>query len=111
MEGSTVRQTVVVVNPEGLHLRPADLIVKTVGRYSAQVELIKDSTRVDARSILSLLALAATQGTELAVEATGPEAHEAVEALSNLIRHGFHEASSNGQAEPAAPPEQRTDEG
>jgi phosphocarrier protein len=94
-EGSTYR-TVVVTNPQGLHARPADLFVKLASRYQATIEVIKDGERVDGKSILAILTLAAVQGTQLRLEATGPDAEAALQALTELIVRNFDE---NGNVE------------
>ena len=71
--------------PEGLHLRPCSAIVNTVSRHLAKVMIQKGSQVADAASILDLLSLAATQGTELVLSATGAEAEEALEAVAGLF--------------------------
>ena len=78
-----------VVNPQGLHARPADLFVKTANRFSATIEVTKGNETVDGKSILSILTLAAEQGTELEINATGTDAQEALTALSELVKNGF----------------------
>jgi phosphocarrier protein len=87
-------RTVTVNNPQGLHARPADLFVRTALRFAAKIEVIKEGYRVDGKSMLSVLTLAAPQGTELVIEASGPDAVEAVSALVELIMHGFHETEA-----------------
>jgi phosphocarrier protein HPr len=84
-------RTVVVINPQGLHARPADLIVKAANRFQSNVEILKGQERVDAKSMLSIFTLAALPGTELVVEADGPDAAEAIEALCELFERGFDE--------------------
>src|SRR5262245_55383770 len=84
-------RTVVVNNPQGIHARPADLIVHLVQQYQAKVEFVKDTHRVDGKSILELLTLAAEQGTQLLVEATGPDAQQALDALAELFATNFSE--------------------
>jgi phosphotransferase system HPr (HPr) family protein len=84
-------RTVVVINPQGLHARPADLIVKAANRFQSKVEIIKGHERVDAKSILAIFTLAALAGTELVVEADGPDAKDAVAALCELFERGFDE--------------------
>ena len=81
----------VVINPQGLHARPADLIVKAANRFQSKVEIIKGHERVDAKSILAIFTLAALEGTELVVEADGPDAQDAVQALCELFERGFDE--------------------
>lgn len=78
-------------NAQGLHARPADLFVKTAMTFASRVHVVKDNQRVDARSILDLLTLAAVEGTSLTIEATGPDAEQAAAALVELVEQGFHE--------------------
>ena len=78
-------QTVWVNTPEGLHLRKCAAIAEMVGRYQARVTLQKGDHSEDAASVLSLMLLAATQGTPLTVSATGPEAERAVRAVVELF--------------------------
>jgi phosphocarrier protein len=86
---SVVTRIVVVGNPQGLHARPAELFVKTASRYQARIEVIKEGQRVDGKSILNILTLAAVQGTQLRLEATGPDAQAALDALSGLFERNF----------------------
>ena len=85
-----VRQ-VVITNPQGLHARPADMFVKLAVRFEAKVDVIKDNERVDGKSILAILTLAAVEGTELIIEATGCDANEAIDALTELVQNNFAE--------------------
>lgn len=80
-----------VGNPQGLHARPAELFVKTAGQFQAKIEVNKNGHRVDGKSILNILTLAAVQGTELSLEATGPDAQAALDALSELFARDFDE--------------------
>jgi phosphocarrier protein HPr len=82
-------RTVVVLNPQGLHARPADMFVKTALRFQSKIEVIKDSERVDGKSILSMLTLAAMEGTKLSLEATGSDAQAALDALAELFLRKF----------------------
>ena len=82
-------RTVVVTNPQGLHARPADMFVKTALRFQSKIEVVKDSERVDGKSILSMLTLAAMEGTKLSLEATGSDAQQALEALAELFERNF----------------------
>ncbi len=60
-------RTVTVVNPEGLHARPADLLVRLAKQFESTILILKDGESADCKSILSLLTLGAAQGTELSV--------------------------------------------
>lgn len=91
MADDTRTRTVVVNNPQGLHARPAEVFVKTASQYQAKIEVIKDGQRVDGKSILNILTLAAVKGTQLCLEATGPDAQAALDALSELFKHNFAE--------------------
>ena len=80
---------VVVTNEQGLHARPADLVAREAQRWESLIEFIGKSQRVDGKSILDLLTLAAEEGTHLVVEATGPDAREALDAIGNLFNKKF----------------------
>jgi len=85
---------VVVANTQGLHARPANLIMKLANQYQSRIELIKGNERVDGKSILEILTLGAAPGTTLVIEATGPDAEAAVEALATLFASKFAEVEN-----------------
>lgn len=90
MTEQNASKIVEITNTQGLHARPADLFAKCAGKFASSITVAKpDSETVDAKSILSLLTLAATQGTKLTIEATGPDAPEAIQALSDLVDSEF----------------------
>jgi phosphotransferase system HPr (HPr) family protein len=91
MDVQKVQRTVVVTNPQGLHARPADMFVKLASRFESKIELVKDSERVDGKSILAILTLAASEGTMLSIEATGRDAEQALDALADLVAQNFAE--------------------
>ena len=76
---------VVVKNPQGLHARPASLFVNLAQQFQATIEVVKEEYVVDGKSILSILTLAATMGTELTIRAEGEDAQRALEALVELV--------------------------
>lgn len=76
-----------LVNETGLHARPAAEFVKTAARYEARVRV----NGVDAKSLLAIMALALPKGATVAVEASGPDAQDAVDALVALVLSGFGE--------------------
>jgi phosphocarrier protein HPr len=86
-------RTVLVTNPQGLHLRACAEIVKTVERYRARVTVRKGEQAENAASVLGLLSLAAECGTKLALFATGPEAEEALQAICELFGDGNERSS------------------
>lgn len=91
MSTSPVTRAVVIVNTEGLHARPADMLARTALKYRSKIEVLCRNERVDAKSTLNLLILGATQGTEIILVAEGEDAEAAVEALANLVAGGFVE--------------------
>jgi phosphocarrier protein HPr len=88
----TETRTVRIRNRAGMHARPAAEFVKLAGRYRSRVLVARDTLEVDGKSILGVLMLAAEQGAEIRVSATGEDAAEAVEALAELVENGFGEA-------------------
>ncbi len=89
MQLPNVQKTVVISNPQGLHARPAELLVRLAMQFESDVEVIRDGQRVDAKSILNVLTLGAGQGTEITLQAQGADAQEAIEALVRLIESEF----------------------
>ncbi len=91
MSNRTETRSVKVENAQGLHMRPAYLFAEAAARFDSQIEVVKDELRIDGKSVLSILTLGASKGTELQVNATGPDAQQAVKALADLIQSGFPE--------------------
>ena len=83
-----------VINPSGLHARPAATFVKAASRYDADVRIEEvggESPAVSARSLLALMALGVRQGARVRVSAAGPQAKDALDDLRSLIDDGFGE--------------------
>jgi phosphocarrier protein len=78
-------------NKLGLHARPSAQVTQTASRYAADVWLAKGSRRVNAKSIMGVMMLAAGPGSVVTVEAEGPDEAEAVAAIGGLIESGFGE--------------------
>jgi phosphocarrier protein HPr len=91
MSSTVVTRNVVVRNPQGLHARPADMLVREANRHQAEIMLEKDGYRADCKSILSLLTLGAACGTEMSLMADGIDAEQAVTVIAELFDSGFHE--------------------
>ncbi|HEY0877886.1 MAG TPA: HPr family phosphocarrier protein [Zeimonas sp.] len=85
------RAEVVVVNRLGLHARPSARLTATASRYRSEVWLAKGTRRVNAKSIMGVMMLAAAKDSTLVIEAEGPDEADAVEALRGLIASGFEE--------------------
>jgi phosphocarrier protein len=85
------QQKVEIVNRAGLHARPAAELVKLAGSFRSEIHVEKDGLRVNGKSIMGVLMLAAEQGSELTLTANGEDAQEAIRALTELVRRGFEE--------------------
>lgn len=86
-----VERLVQVPNELGLHVRPAAAVAETAAKFESRVQIQMDGHRVNAKSSIDLLTLAATQGTNLTITAEGADASSAVDAVANLIQSGFGE--------------------
>lgn len=80
-----------VRNSLGLHARAAATLVQEANRYKSQVFIQRERDEVNAKSIMGVLMLAATQGTELLVRCEGPDEQQALEAIGRLFEDGFGE--------------------
>ena len=84
-------RTVEIVNERGLHARASAKFVKMASGFDAEVTVSRDGASVDARSIMGLMMLAAGIGSTIDIEAEGPDADEALAALSALVECRFEE--------------------
>jgi phosphocarrier protein HPr len=80
-----------IVNKKGLHARASAKIVEAAARFQSQITVSKDGQCVDARSIMGLMMLAASLGSEIKIEAEGPDAEEALRAILALVEAKFGE--------------------
>ncbi|MFI4892716.1 MAG: HPr family phosphocarrier protein [Phycisphaerales bacterium JB058] len=83
--------TVTIVNRLGLHARPAMTFVDAAQAYKCSVKVQKGDFAVDGKSIMEVMMLAATKGTELDVICEGDDADDCAKALSKLVAEGFGE--------------------
>lgn len=86
-----IRKKVTIVNEAGLHARPAAALVKTASKFDAEFYIHMYGYRVNGKSILGVMTLAAEKGTELELELDGKDEEKALEAISELINNGFSE--------------------
>jgi len=86
-----VETTIIIKNRLGLHARAAVKFVNTANRFSADVKIEKDGSEIDGKSILGILTLAATQGTEIVLRVDGADEESALKALVTLINTKFDE--------------------
>ena len=80
-----------IKNQRGLHARAAAKFVKVAGSFNAQIRVIKGDMDVSGTSIMGLMMLAAGIGTDIELRASGVQASEAMQALSELIERKFDE--------------------
>lgn len=88
---TTSRQRVDIINVLGLHLRASDQFVRTARQFQAEVKVIRGDRTANGRSILDLTTLGAACGADVVIEADGPDAELALEALVSLVGRGFDE--------------------
>ena len=86
-----IREKVKIVNEAGLHARPAAALVKLASKYDADFFIHMYGYRVNGKSILGVMTLAAEQGAELELAIDGEDEQEAADAIIELINSGFGE--------------------
>jgi phosphotransferase system HPr (HPr) family protein len=99
MNGSTLRRTVIIRDPQGLHMRPAAAFAKRAREYQSSVTVLRDDRSVNGKSQIDLLLLAAEPGAQLVLEVCGADATDALDALGALL-----EAASFGEGDENGPP-------
>ncbi len=80
-----------VVNKLGLHARPSAKITQLASKFASEVWMSKGTRRINAKSIMGVMMLAAAKGSTLVIEAEGPDDQAAVDALAGLVAAGFGE--------------------
>ena len=90
-DSNTLSKEFVVSNKLGIHARPAALFVKTANRFTCDIFVEKDGEKVNGKSIMGLMMLAAGPGSKLLVLASGPDASKALAELEGLIKRKFDE--------------------
>ena len=90
-EGLKITKELVVINKLGIHARPAAMFVKIATRFTCDIFVEKDGERVNGKSIMGLMMLAAGPGCKILVEADGNDAPQAVTELEALLKRKFDE--------------------
>jgi phosphocarrier protein len=90
--GSIMKKDMVVANKLGIHARPAAMFVKTANRFACDIFVEKDGEKVNGKSIMGLMMLAAGPGSKLTVHANGQDASQALAELETLFEQKFDEA-------------------
>jgi phosphocarrier protein HPr len=96
MSEPVVTSSVHIDTENGLHIRPAEALARLANKFAARIEIVYESQRVDAKSIMDMLTLGAGRGAELHIEARGDDAQQAVDAILMLVENNFE--SPNGAA-------------
>lgn len=78
-------KVVVITNESGLHARPARLFTQLAAKFSSKITISSGEKQADAKSILTVLTLGATKGSEVVLKADGPDEAEAVEKLAEFL--------------------------
>jgi phosphocarrier protein len=86
-----IKKTTHIVNKLGLHARPSALLVSTAAKFESEVFFTKEGLRVNGKSIMGVMMLAAEMGAELTIEVDGPDETAALEALLAVVAGGFGE--------------------
>jgi len=86
-----VEQEIIVSNRAGIHARPAAILVHAIKNYKANIYFEKDNNRINAKSIMGILTLAAAYKTTIKITAEGEDEKEAVETLVRLFQSRFEE--------------------
>jgi len=81
-----------IVNKLGLHARASAKLTQLAARYQSEVWLSRNGRRVNAKSIMGVMMLAAARGTTVTIETSGPDEQEAMTALLELIKDKFGES-------------------
>ena len=85
------QRPVTIINKLGLHARAAAKFVTTASSFTSEIEIAKDGQKVNGKSIMGVMMLAASRGTELIIMVNGNDETEAADSLENLIVDGFGE--------------------
>ena len=110
-------EPIVIGNPQGLHARPAAVLVNLAKQYQSQMSLLRGSDRANAKSVVAIMAMQVANGDSVTLEATGPDAKVAITELTEAIRSGLGEsgaasapASIDQSALKAPPPQPKSED-
>src|SRR5207237_5076221 len=91
LEGDFLTKEVTIANKLGIHARPAAMFVKTANRFACDVFVEKDGEKINGKSIMGLMMLAAGPGSKLTIHAQGPDASKAIAEIESLLKRKFDE--------------------
>ena len=84
-----LEKTLIILNEEGMHARPAGVLAKLAGSFSSSVEVVANGKTVNAKSIMSVMSLGLTKGAELILRTNGADESEALTKIESLINNKF----------------------
>ncbi len=87
-----ISQKLTITNKLGLHARAASKLVNTAGQFESEVFIDKQGNRINAKSIMGVMMLAASKGTEIMLEVDGNDEQDCMKAIVQLIDSRFDEA-------------------
>ena len=87
-----IKENVEIINKLGLHARASTKFTQVANQFSSDIAVIRDETRVNAKSIMGVMMLAAAKGSVIEIEANGADEVEAVAALKALMNNYFDES-------------------
>jgi phosphocarrier protein len=90
-DGEFFTKELTVLNKLGIHARPAALFVKTANRFSCDIFVEKDGEKINGKSIMGLMMLAAGPGSKLTIHAAGADAPQAIAEIAALMKRKFDE--------------------
>ncbi|SIQ01359.1 HPr family phosphocarrier protein [Marinobacterium stanieri] len=86
-----VEKRLTIINKLGLHARAAAKLVTTANQFDSDIRIARDDREIDGKSIMSVMMLAASKGTEIELRIQGQDEHNALSALESLINNRFDE--------------------
>jgi phosphocarrier protein len=86
-----VERTITIENESGLHARPAAMLVRHAAKFASDITLIKDGLRVNGKSIMGVMMLAAEQGSQIQIIAAGDDEESALQTIVDLIENQFQD--------------------
>lgn len=86
-----VSEKVTVINPQGMHMRPAQLFVNTLSAYKCDVTILFGKNKINARSIMNLMAACIKCGSEIEIQCDGEQEAQALKAAVDLVKSGLGE--------------------
>lgn len=86
-----IKTKITIINKLGLHARASAKFVSTAARFQSHIDIIKESQTINGKSIMGVMTLAATKGSELTLEIDGPDECAMEKALVELINNRFNE--------------------